>query len=134
MMIDLSFFRTEEVQHSVWIGVGGAMLVLLQSIFSGTRRAWYRLAASCFVGGIAAVFVGHMFSDSSWVYAYCGVAAIVAENVIMGIFNASEEFKKNPINVFAEIWRIVMPSFARGTDKPSNAGLPSSGDDAPAAG
>ncbi len=112
------------MQEEVWIGVAGAMLVLFQSILSGTRRAWYRLLASCIIGGSAAALTGHIFADSPWVYAYCGVAAIMAENIIFGLFNASEQFKDNPINVFAQIWRVVVPSFGRGTDKPGVDDLP----------
>lgn len=112
------------MQQEVWIGVAGAMLVLFQSILSGTRRAWYRLLASCIIGGSAAALTGHIFADSPWVYAYCGVAAIMAENIIFGLFNASEQFKDNPINVFAQIWRVVVPSFGRGTDKPGVDDLP----------
>lgn len=112
------------MQEEVWIGVAGAMLVLFQSILSGTRRAWYRLLASCLIGGSAAALTGHIFADSPWVYAYCGVAAIMAENIIFGLFNASEQFKDNPINVFAQIWRVVVPSFGRGTDKAGVDDLP----------
>lgn len=114
----LATLRDEQTQQLVWIGVAGASLVLLQSILSGTRRAWYKLLASCFIGGSAAALTGYVFSDSPWVYFYCGVAAIMAENVIFGLFNASEQFKENPINVFAQLWRIVVPSFGMTTDKP----------------
>lgn len=122
MSNSLSIFNTNsELQHSIWIGTGGAMMVLLHSILSGQRRVWWRLLLSCLIGGSAAALTGHIFHDSSWVYAYCGVAAIVAENVIFGIFNASEEFKKNPIAVFAQLWRVVMPSFGKTTDKAADA-------------
>lgn len=135
----LSVFTTNsEIQHTIWVGTGGAMLVLLHSILSGERRVWWRLLLSCMIGGGAAALTGHIFSDSSWVYAYCGVAAIVAENVIFGIFNASEEFKKNPIAVFAQIWRVIVPSFGKTTDKAADALDVNFGkqpeDEAPAAG
>lgn len=104
-------------QHEIWIGIAGAMLVLLQSVLSGTRRVWWRLAASCIIGGVASALTGHIFADSKWVYFFCGIAAIVAENVIFGLFNASEDFKNNPINVFGQLWRLVMPSFGRGADQ-----------------
>ena len=97
------------------------MLVLLQSILSGERRVWWRLLLSCIVGGGAAALVGHTFSDSSWVYIYCGISAIMAENIIFGLVNASEQFKNSPLTVFAQLWRVVVPSFGKVTDKPADA-------------
>lgn len=121
MPTDLSSIAANtELQHSIWIGTGGAMLVLLQSIMSGERRVWWRLLISCFIGGAAAALAGHIFQNSSWVYAICGVAAIVAENVIFGIVKASNEFKDNPIKVFTHLWRVVMPTFGKGSDKASD--------------
>ena len=110
------FWTDTELQHSIFVGTGGAMLVLLQSILSGQRRVWWRLLLSCMIGGAAAALAGHIFADSKWVYAICGVAAIMAENIIFGLVNASEEFKQNPIKVFGTLWRIIMPSFGRGID------------------
>lgn len=94
------------------------MLVLLQSIMSDERRSWGKLLVSCIIGGAAAVLAGNMFADSAWVYGYCGVAAIIAENIGFGLLNASKQFRDHPLNVFAQVWRIVMPSFGKTTDKP----------------
>lgn len=121
-------FSNAEIQHQIWVATGGAMLVLLQSILSGTRRVWWRLLISCVIGGAGAALAGHIFADSKWVYAICGVAAIMSENVIFGLFNASEEFKSAPIKVFADLWRIVMPSFGKTTDRPSGIGTKEGGD------
>jgi hypothetical protein len=121
-------FSDSELQQAVWLGSGGALLVLLQSILSGERRVWWRLLLSCIIGGGAAVLAGSIFHDSRYVYAICGVAAIISENIIFGLFKASNEFKNNPIAVFADIWRLVMPTFGRGTDKPSGLGSPSRDD------
>lgn len=103
------------------------MLVLLQSIMSGQRRVWWRLLLSCIVGGGASALAGHIFQDSTWVYVYCGVAAIMAENVLFGLVKASEEFKEKPIDVFAQLWRIVVPAFGKATDK-AGLDLPQSPD------
>ncbi len=122
MSDSLSIFQTNsQIQHTIWVGAGGAMLVLLHSILSGERRVWWRLLLSCLIGGGAAALTGNIFDGSDWVYAYCGVSAIVAENVIFGIFNASEEFKKNPISVFAQLWRVIIPSFGKTADKAADA-------------
>jgi hypothetical protein len=114
----LATLRDEQTQQLVWIGVAGASVVLLQSILSGTRRSWFKLIASCVIGGSAAALTGHVFSDSPYVYLYCGIAAVMAENIIFGLYNASEEFKENPINTFAQLWRIMVPAWGRRTDKP----------------
>lgn len=112
-MFDSLPFRSPEFQHHVWIATGGAILVLLQSILSGTRRVWWRLMLSCVVGGAGATLAGVVFSESRYVYAICGVAAIMSENIIFGLFKASEEFKDSPIEVFSKLWRLVMPSFGK---------------------
>lgn len=127
------FLSDSEIQHSLWVATGGAMLVLLQSILSGERRVWWKLLASCVIGGAAAALVGHSFSDSQWVYIYCGISAIVAENVIFGLVKASEQFKQSPITVAAQLWRVFAPSFGKTTDKPADA-LDVNPDNKPAAG
>lgn len=101
------------------------MLVLLQSIVSGARRVWWRLLISCAIGGAGAALAGHVFADSKWVYPICGAAAIMSENIILGLFNASEEFKNKPISVFADLWRLVMPTFGKAADRVSGVGTPS---------
>lgn len=121
MSADSIFTTNSELQHAIWVGTGGAMLVLLQSILSGERRVWWRLMLSCLIGGAASVLAGHIFHDSSWVYAICGVSAIMAENILFGLVKASAEFKDNPISVFATIWRVVVPSFGKNIDKPADA-------------
>jgi len=122
MSSSFSILATDtDLQHSIWVATGGAMLVLLQSILSGERRVWWKLLASCIIGGSAAALVGHAFEGSSWVYIYCGISAIVAENIIFGLVKASEQFKQSPISVFAQLWRVVMPSFGKVTDKPADA-------------
>jgi hypothetical protein len=136
------FLADSEIQHSIWVATGGSMLVLLQSILSGERRVWWKLLVSCIIGGSAAALVGNAFEGSTWVYIYCGISAIVAENIIFGLVKASEQFKQSPITVFAQLWRVVMPSFGKVTDKPADAldvnpddGKPTDrGDNTPAAG
>lgn len=113
VVFDSIDFRSAELQHNIWIATGGAMLVLFQSILSGTRRVWWRLLLSCVVGGAGAAMAGYVFNDSKWVYPICGVAAIMSENIIFGLFKASEEFKDSPIEVFSKLWRLVMPTFGK---------------------
>lgn len=105
--------RSSEFQQHVWLATGGAMLVLLQSILSGTRRVWWRLLISCVIGGGGSALAGMIFTDSKFVYFYCGVAAIMSENLIFGFLKASEEFKESPIQVFSQLFRLVMPTFGK---------------------
>jgi hypothetical protein len=111
--------RSAAFQHQVWLATGGAMLVLVQSILSGTRRVWWRLLLSCAIGGIGSTLAGYIFHDSKWVYAICGVAAIMSENIIFGLFRVSEEFKEAPIDVFSKLWRLIMPTFRGGESAPA---------------
>lgn len=128
-------FQNENITHELWIGAAGAMLVLLRSILDGTRRTWYALLIGCFLGGTGAAFAGHIFADSKWVYPICGVAAVMTENIILGLFNASQEFKNAPIKVFSQFWRLMMPTFGRatgpGADGGPRGGGNEGGDDTP---
>lgn len=101
------------VATEVWIGVGGAMLVLLRSIVDGTRRSAMQLLAGCVFGAIGAMIAGTVFSENAYVYAICGVAAIVTENVILGLFNASKEFRDNPREVFAYFFKLLVPFWGK---------------------
>lgn len=102
-------FTLDNIPDGVLIGFGGAVIVLLQSILSGTRRVWWRLLLSCLLGAGGAALAGHIFSESRWVYPICGAAAIMSENIILGLFQASEDFRKEPIRVFSELWQLVVP-------------------------
>jgi hypothetical protein len=102
-------FTLDNIPDGVLIGFGGGVLVLLQSILSGTRRVWWRLLLSCLLGAGGAALAGHIFSESRWVYPICGAAAIMSENIILGLFQASEDFRKEPIRVFSELWQLVVP-------------------------
>ncbi|ARK07494.1 hypothetical protein LAV_00119 [Sphingobium phage Lacusarx] len=110
--------------NEIWIGFAGAMLVLLRSILDGTRRTWYALLVGCVLGGAGAAMAGHVFAESKWVYPICGVAAVMTENVMLGLFKASQEFSEKPIDVFSRVWRLVMPTFGKntGSDDPQPVG------------
>lgn len=112
-MFDNIDIRSPEFAHGVWLATGGAMLVLVQSILSGTRRVWWRLLLSCAIGGAGSTLAGIIFHDSRWVYAICGVAAIMSENIIFGFVKASEEFKDSPIQVFSQLFRLLVPFFGK---------------------
>lgn len=107
MTIDLQSY------HEVWAGVAGAMIALLRSIIDGTRRTWYQLIIGCILGALGAGIAGHIYEDSKWVYPICGVAAIMTEGVVLGLFNASQEFRRDPFRVFSNLYRLVVPSFGK---------------------
>jgi hypothetical protein len=118
----LNVHSNENVVQALWLFSGSAILVLLRSIMDGTRRVWYRLLTGCVLGGLGGALTGLAFADSKYVYAFCGIAAIMTENVVLGLFKASQQFSDDPITVFSRLWRLVMPTFGKPT-----------GDDAPAA-
>lgn len=106
------------------------MLVLLRSILDGTRRTWYALLIGCFLGGVGAAMAGHIFAGSAYVYPICGVAAVMTENIILGLFNASQQFRDSPIKVFSQMWRLMMPTFGRAAGPGAGDGN-EGGDDTP---
>jgi hypothetical protein len=114
----LNVHTNEEMVQALWLFSGSAILVLLRSIVDGTRRVWYRLLTGVVLGGLGGAMAGLAFADSKFVYAICGVAAIMTENIVLGLFKASQQFSDDPISVFSRIWRLVMPTFGKsaGTD------------------
>jgi hypothetical protein len=102
-----------EIAHSMWAFTGGAILVLLQSILSGAKRNWSKLLLGCILGGLGSWSAGEVFSDSPYVFWICGVAAVMAENIIGGFFNASKEFADSPIKVLTHIARTFLPTFGK---------------------
>lgn len=99
----------------IWMATGGAMLVLLRSIVDGTRRKWYAILIGCLLGAAGSAIAGQIWHDSRFVFPICGAAAVMSENIVLGLFNASREFRDEPIKVFATLWRIVIPVFRPGS-------------------
>ncbi len=99
----------EETTELIWAATGGGMLVLLRSIVDGTRRNWYALLIGCILGSVGAVMADQVWHGSRYLIPICGAAAVMAENIILGLFNASREFRDEPIKVFAKLWQIVVP-------------------------
>ncbi len=106
-----------DIAHHMWVFTGGAILVLLQSIVSGTKRRWSSLLVGCLFGGIGAMIGWGFFQGFGWgPYAtafLAGVMAVIAENVLAGIVNVSKQFADSPLKVFTHLFRTVMPSFGK---------------------
>jgi hypothetical protein len=92
------------------MGVGGVMLVLLRSIIDGTRRTALQLLVGCVFGGLGAMAAGFVWGQSHYVYLICGVAAVVTENLVIGLFNMSSQFAQNPKDIIAWFIQTVLPS------------------------
>jgi hypothetical protein len=102
-----------EIAHHMWAFTGGAILVLLQSILSGVKRNWWSLLLGCVLGGAGAWAAGQIWGDSKYVYVICGVAAVVTENLLMGVANMGKQFAENPIKVATHIARTFLPTFGK---------------------
>lgn len=109
-MGSVSTFKPEDLSPQVWMGVVGAMLVLLRSIIDGTRRTALQLLAGCMFGAIGAMAAGYVWSSSHYVYLICGVAAVITENVVVGFFNMSQQFAANPRDLIAWFINTIIPA------------------------
>lgn len=109
--------QNDQLSNEMWMAAGGAMLVLLRSIVDGTRRSWYALLAGCAFGAAGAALAGSIFADSHYVYAICGVAAVMAENIVLGLAKASSEFKEAPLATFSSLWQVFVPFMGRTAGK-----------------
>jgi hypothetical protein len=106
-------FNSVEIAHAMWTFTGGAILVLLQSILSGAKRNWWSLLIGCALGGAGAYVAGSIWSDSKYVYIICGVAAVITENLLGGVVNASKQFAESPIKVGSALLKTFVPMFGK---------------------
>jgi hypothetical protein len=110
----LSFnLNNAEIAHQMWAFTGGAILELLQSILSGAKRNWWSLLIGCALGGAGAWVAGNIWADSKYVYIICGVVAVVTENVLGGVVNASRQFAESPLKVGTALLKMFVPMFGK---------------------
>lgn len=102
-----------EVAHGMWVFTGGAILVLLQSLLSDAKRNWWSLLIGSALGGVGAWVAGQIWVDSPYVFIICGVAAVVTENLLSGVVNASKQFAESPIKVLTHLGRTFLPTFGK---------------------
>jgi len=100
-----------DMLHQMWTFTGGVIIVIVQSLLTGAKRNWRKLLLGCVLGGVGSWIAGQIWGDSKFIFLICGVAAICAENVIVGVFNASKQFADNPIKVATHMARTVMPKW-----------------------
>lgn len=112
---------TSELVHSMWVFTAGAILVLVQSLVSEEKRNWWSLLMGCFLGGIGSWVAGQIWSDSSYIYIICGVAAVATEHVLSGVVNASRQFAEKPIKVMTHLARTFLPTFGKDVGSTSNS-------------
>lgn len=115
-----SSLSNAEIAHHMWAFTGGAILVLLQSILSGTKRNWWSLLIGCALGGAGSWIAGQIWGDSKYVYIICGVAAVMTENLLSGVVNASKQFAESPIKVATHVGRTFLPAFGKSAGDTSN--------------
>lgn len=101
----------DNIAQGMLFFISGAMFALLISIFDAGRRTAARLAAGCFLGGIGALLAGQIFAGSKYQLLAAGVAAVITENIVIGLVKASRDFSTSPLKTFAELWGIVSPTF-----------------------
>lgn len=109
-----AFFSTlpDNVMEFIWTFLAGSVLTFFRSIIDGTRRSAKALMLGCLFGGLGATIAYDMFATSDWRVFWTGCAAVITENFVVGLFNASKRFRESPIEVFKELWGAVTPGLA----------------------
>lgn len=105
----------------MWTFTAGVILVLLQSIVSGAKRNWWSLLTGCVLGGAGSWMAGQIWGDSKYILIICGVAAVMTENLLIGVTAASKEFAEKPLKVATHIARTFLPTFGKSVGDTSNA-------------
>lgn len=98
------FDLPREVVNTVWVFLAGSVLTLFRSIVDGTRRSAKSLVIGCLFGGLGATVAFDMFEASEWQVFWAGCAAVIAENFVVGLYNASKRFREHPIDTARELW------------------------------
>ncbi len=99
-----------QILTGLWIFGFGAVVNLFRSLLDGTRRSLGRMFIGSAFGGLGGVIAYPIFEGSSWQIFWTCVAAVIAENFVLGLYNASEEFRQSPWTVFEKAWNIIVPS------------------------
>ena len=95
-----------------WFFAGGALVTLLISIFDVARRSALKLTAGCVLGGLGALLAGSLMEGSKWQLVAAGIAAVMTENIVMGLIKASKEFRENPLDVLIKIATSIIPGLS----------------------
>jgi hypothetical protein len=93
--------------NAILIFAFGFVVALVRSLVDGARRSIPKLLLACIFGGLGAVVADQVFADSQYHIFYVGVAAVIAENFVLGVFNMSAKFRDDPIVFIKEMWRFT---------------------------
>lgn len=118
-VMDLDFLKSPVFLNTLMIFTFGSFVALLRSIVDGTRRTVWRMTIGILFGGLGAVIADKMFQNSEWHIFWVGAAAVVFENLVVGLFNASVKFREDPLTIFERIWKVVTPNFGGATSPPA---------------
>lgn len=102
----------DNVMEAVWTFLAGSVLTFFRSIVDGTRRSAKALVLGCLFGGLGATVAYDMFASSDWRVFWAGCAAVITENFVVGLFNASKRFREHPIDTFKDLWAAVTPGLS----------------------
>ncbi len=106
-MISAAWFQ--ENAPIIWNATGGALIVLFLSIISPSKRSWLHLTVGMIFGAFGASFVGYAFQDEWWVFPAAGAAAIMTENLALGVMNLSAKFRDNPVDILTHFVKLFVP-------------------------
>lgn len=95
---------------SAWVFFVGSVVALLRSLVDGTRRTLTRLLLAVVFGGIGGWLAADTFDGQWWAIA---IGAIMCENLAVGLFNLSRQFRDDPMAIIERAWAIVGPFFKR---------------------
>lgn len=101
---------TPGVLNFLWVFTIGSTIALIRSLGDGSRRSFGMLMFACVFGGIGAVIADQIFVDTKYHIFVIGVAAVVTENIVLGLVKASGQFRDDPINIFTQLWKLIVPS------------------------
>lgn len=101
--------NTPALISTVWVFVCGSLVAMLRSAVDGVRRSFGRLLVGSLFGGIGAIIANNTFDESSYKILLIGVSAVIAENIVIGLSNASKKFSTDPWPLLKELFAIIVP-------------------------
>jgi len=102
--------NTPAMVNAVWVFVCGSLVAMLRSAVDGVRRSFGRLFVGSIFGGIGAIIADATFAESDYKILLIGVAAVIAENIVIGLTNASKEFSAKPWPLLKELFKLIVPN------------------------
>lgn len=99
-----------DLLNGLWVFFFGGLVAFLRSLVDGTRRTLTRLLIGLVFGGLGGWIAADLSDGRWWAIA---IGALMAENLAVGFFNLSQQFRDDPMGMIERVWAVFGSFFGR---------------------